>query len=178
VFAQAKDSDGYRGPISSTFITVRGSSPSSPTPSPTDDGASHWSEIAREDFTSDFGVFEKRGRSVRLLSKAKQRQGVVRIKHGSLRTSINGSYSKLRFRFSAFFLAEADEICLEKRNDDAWDKVKCWTGSDLGERAWYDDLGTDIVVDGETELPIRLRCPGIKTRVLVDKVQVSILAKS
>lgn len=77
VFAQAKDSGEYLGPISSTFITVRGSSPSSPTPSPTDDGASQWSEIAREDFTSDFGVFEKRGRSVRLLSKAKQRQGVV-----------------------------------------------------------------------------------------------------
>lgn len=98
------------------------------------------------------------------------------IKHGSLRTSINGSYSKLRVRFSAFFLAEADEICLEKRNADVWDKVKCWTGSDLGEREWHDDIGTDIVVDGETELPIRLRCPGIKTRVLVDKV--SILAKS
>lgn len=170
VYAQAKDSDGYLGPISSTFITVTGSSQSSPTPSP------NWSEIAREDFKNGFGGFEKRGRSVRLMSKAMKRQGVVRIRHGSLLTNLEASsHSKLRVRFSAFFLAEADEICLEQKVAESWNKVECWSGGDLDNGRWHDGLGTDIAVD-VTELSIRLRSSSVKTRVFIDKV--SILAKS
>ncbi|KAL7506824.1 hypothetical protein ACHAXN_004660 [Cyclotella atomus] len=162
VYAQAKD--------------ITGSSQSSPTPSPTNDGASHWSEIAREDFKNGFGGFEKRGRSVRLMSKAMKRQGVVRIRHGSLLTNLEASsHSKLRVRFSAFFLAEADEICLEQKVAESWNKVECWSGGDLDNGRWHDGLGTDIAVD-VTELSIRLRSSSVKTRVFIDKV--SILAKS
>lgn len=173
LYAQAKDSDGYLGPVSSMFVTVSGGgggvpSPSSPTPSP---NTSQWTEIANETFISSLGIFSKIGRRVRRLAKAMERQGVVRIKKGSLHAKVDGSYSKLNVSFSAFFPAASDKICLEHKPAGVWERVKCWTGN-LGEGKWHDDISEEISMTGKAYLSIRLSCNGRK-RVFVDNVAIS-----
>lgn len=170
LYVQAKDSDGYLGPVSSMFFTVS----SNPTSSPSSGG---WIEVVNEDFTNDYGYFKKRGRGVRHYTEIAERSGVIRIRNGGLYAKLHDSYSQLRVKLSALFYSESDELCLEVRPENgAWEEIHCWTGKELDTEMWHDDISIKFDVDSTKPRLVRLICNGSGKRVFID--QASILGMS
>lgn len=106
LFAQAKDSNGYLGPVSSTFFVVEenqqndgGTESNQPTSRPTSNtqkptqyptqkapaGSSGADKLIllREEFTTGFGSFISGGSDTKYYPSAKDRLGVARIQDGS-----------------------------------------------------------------------------------------------
>ncbi|KAL7480058.1 hypothetical protein ACHAW6_005764 [Cyclotella cf. meneghiniana] len=162
LYAQARDSDGYLGPVSSIFVVLN-ESPSSPSSTPTGPthspggGAGTWKTIVNENFDSGYGAFTKRGVDVRHYTKAKRRDGVVRIQEGNVQLQFDTSYSQYNVSFSAFFRASTNsKICLDYRTKGTWNEVQCWSGKKVDPQTWHDDVSAKFNVDA-TSLAIRFR---------------------
>eukprot|EP00804_Cyclotella_cryptica_P007423 CCRYP_002628-RC/>CCRYP_002628-RC protein AED:0.04 eAED:0.04 QI:260/1/1/1/0.75/0.6/5/5197/651 len=179
LYAQARDSDGYLGPVSSIFVVLDGS-PSSPSSTPTGatqspgEGAGTWDTIVDENFDSGYGAFAKRGVDVRHISKAKTRDGVVRIQQGNIQSKFDTSYSQYNVVFSAFFRANTNsKLCLDYRTKGTWNEVQCWSGEKLDPQTWHDDISAKFNVDS-TSLAIRFQYKGnnAKDYVFLDSIKI------
>jgi hypothetical protein len=177
LYAQAKDEDGYLGPVSSIFVEVSSSSSVSSSAATQDQSSSQegetgsWTTIANEDFDTGYGTF-RRGANVHRYSSAKKRDGVVRVQDGALSTKFDTSYSKYEVSFSALFqMGTNDNFCLGYRTAGAWKQAQCWSANDVNTGTWYDDMSTSFDAAG-SNIVIRFRCTGQDDSVFVDKVLI------
>ena len=116
-----------------------------------------WSTIVEEDFSSDFGLFNRHTNNH--YPVAVGRSGVVRIQNGeggvseliSNPISLVNAYSKIRIRFSfyALLLEESDQFCVEGVLDDgAISGERCWSTLGFENNVWNDDLSVEFNKSG------------------------------
>lgn len=142
-----------------------------------------WSTIVEEDFSSDFGLFNRHSNNH--YPEALGRSGVVRIQNGengvseltSNPISLVNAYSKIRIRFSfyALLLEESDQFCVEGVLDDgAISGERCWSTLGFENNVWNDDLSVDFNKSGAQSLRIIFRIKGDDDDddVLLDSVTV------